>query len=222
MIEENSNQEVVINKQIDTKTKDKSYNISISLLSRLRKQANELNSNSVLSGNIKQGFILGYEDDKTVELNTLYNHVFENLEENIQSTAHSIVLSNKNNRLDFIPLGLFFITDDHSLTKVQLNSLLQLRGLNPQSVVAFYSPSLFSLTLKRLTFEVVSLNTDSEIRNYQEYPVNLYNKQFTSKILEDVKFQEKTDKYSLLSSFNDNTVKDQSEVKNEVFLNNKL
>ena len=216
------------NNKIDIKiNKSKKVLIETNLLSALNKLAISLNNRNLYEEPyIKQGLLFGYEDEGKIEVTFIYPTVlnFYVTEDEFNSNINNIKTITKNTRLDFVPLGFFFVTDDIGLNKNQLNTILKFRSFNPQCLLAYYSPSVLELNLKRLTDKIVSLNTDADIRNYQDYPIELFNKHYSADILEEVSYSQINDDYTTFSVMNneENLIYDNTDINKNVFLNDKL
>lgn len=183
--------------------KTKKFKVNTTVLSQLSKLGNQLNLQTLNENKIHQGLVFGYEDASTVELNLLYNLILDAPWEELTDKMNTVKYHLKNTRLDFAPVGVFYVTNTLSLSKETIKLLLKLTNLNPLLVVLLYNPLLSSLSIKKLDPEIVRLNMEAEIRNYLDYPIDVFNKQYSSQILQDVPFFEFNDTYNVLSAFSD-------------------
>lgn len=197
------------NTDIDIDTlfnKDATIYINNNVLSQFNKVAINLNQRSIFEEpHIKQGVILGYIDSNNTVISVAYPTLFsfyESEEELIQKIS-KIKNSVEFTQFDYIPLGLYFITDDVCLHKSQLNTIAKFRSYVNQSLIAFYSPTTFELSLKRLSDEFVKLYSDSEVNNHKEFLIDIFNRHYTSNILVDLNYIISNDMYTNFSVFND-------------------
>lgn len=183
--------------------KNKKFKVNTTVLSQLSKLGNQLNSQTLSENKIHQGLVFGYEDQSSVELNLIYNLILDAPLEELNDKINTFKYHLKNTRLDFAPVGVFSVTTTQSISKETLKLLLKLTNLNPMLVVLLYNPLLSSLSIKKLDPEIVRLNMEAEIRNYLDYPIDVFNKQYSSQILQDVPYYEFDDTYNVLSAFSD-------------------
>lgn len=197
-----ANKELLIGK-LKEKVVYKKVMVYSNVFCLLDKIANEcLNIKLSSEKTTKQGAIFGYEDDKNLEISNLYplypltNQTFDPSKENeLPSIANHL----EHSRMDFTPLGLYLVSEHFNINHVILRYLLKLTIMNPQSVLLHYNPLTKQTYIKRLTNIVIDLHYQADMKNYQEYEINLFNNQYSSDILEDVSFSEIQDMYSMLS-----------------------
>ena len=230
-----NNTNITATKDVDKKKVDIEFDksklifVNNNFLSYLNKLALNLNIRNLYDEpHIKQGLIFGNISNQKIELTLAHPTLlsFYDSEEEFNKKVNEIAINIEKTRLDFIPLGFFFVTDDTILHKSQLNSIIKYRALNSQCLIAYYSPTTFDLKLKRLSDEIVELSSDAEMFNYKEFPIELFNKHYSSNIFEDVKYTLSKDIYSTLSVMNDESNliydKDIHNINSNKFLNEKL
>mmetsp|Transcript_34104 Transcript_34104/g.35402 ORF Transcript_34104/g.35402 Transcript_34104/m.35402 type:complete len:312 (+) Transcript_34104:3-938(+) len=173
----------------------------------LEKIGAESLSNSLRSAKLsKQGLIFGCESEKKIDISNLYSLSTLNWDETTKDEISTIRNHLENSRMDFSPLGIYVITENFSVNPDILKVLLKMEVLNPQSVFLHYNPVTRKTLLKRLSHRVIEYNFQAEIRNYHEYVIDLFNKQYTCDIFEDAQYSVVQDVHSMLSSINSGVV----------------
>ena len=194
-----------INKKVDFKSIFLNSNL-VNVLEQM--SVDSLNVNFMSEVRERQGFLFGYEneDKESIEINNLSclsSFDLQNIDQLSNIKGYFSV-----NRLDFFPYGVYIISEKFSLTKDILKFLLRMETINPQCILLHFNPLSRKISIKKLTFNVIELNSQAEILNHLHY-VDLFNKQYTCNIIEEVKYHICYDQNSKFSQFvyNENIIK---------------
>jgi hypothetical protein len=204
--------EIDLQKDITPKILNKKvlvYSNIFKILEKVRIESR--NINLLKEKTTKYGLIFGYEDKDKVEITNLYSLNSFSWED-VKNEMSTIINHLENSRFDFLPLGIYVVSDNNRLSKDLIRNLINLRIQYSQSMYLYHNSNTGTTSIQRLTHNVCELSVQAEIKSYHEYPINLFNSQYTSKILEDVVFSEVGDVYSLLSSLN------LTSTKNKIFI----
>lgn len=200
--------------------------ISISTLSFLNKIGRDITNDKFNNFKKHQGLVYAYQSNstKTTHISLCYSlNLDENWDDVLKDKFEIISEYVKNAKMDFVLCGLFFVTERYSLTKQELQFLLKMNMMNNNSLFLFFNPTTESLSVKKLSDEIIQLNLEAHYKSYQDYPIELHNMCYTSHIFEDCKYKEKYDNYALYSAFQEKDIIDDVtyERSNET-INNKL
>jgi hypothetical protein len=164
-----------------------------------------LNITNHSENSTKFGIIFGYESNNSIEVSNLKpisSMVWEDFNNELNTLKNHLEKS----RIDFSPIGIYYISQNSSISKALLKLLLKLKAYHPQSVLLYYDPLLNKTSFKKLTNEVTELSLQAEMKNYKDYEIDLFNSEFTSNIFEEVSYSTIQDFCSLLSGMNQNYV----------------
>jgi hypothetical protein len=164
-----------------------------------------LNINNQSENFPKFGIIFGYESNNSIEVSNLKpinSLVWEDFNNELNMLKNRLEKS----RMDFSPIGIYYISQNSSISKALLKLLLKIKAYHPQSVLLYYDPLLNKTSFKKLTKEVTELSLQAEMKNYKDYEIDLFNSEFTSNIFEELPYSTIQDLCSLLSGMNQNYV----------------
>ncbi len=128
----------------------KKIEIHTSVLSNLNKLGKELLSKQLNTGNSKQGFIFGFENENKIEVSLCFSLSMTGNWEDILNNLNVIKQYLKNTRLDYVPIGIFYVSDNSFMSKETIDYCLKFNSLNENSIIAFYNPSMEKVKIKKL------------------------------------------------------------------------
>lgn len=155
-----------------------------------------------------QGFLFGNENSDCIEITSMHSLLENERVEDAFEEHRTLKIHLERSRMNFTPVGLYFVSEKNNLPKNILSLALHMQIYNPQSLLLFYNPLVNLVSIKKLKAEIIDAHFQAEIRNYhEEYVISVFNKQYTSDILDDVEYTRVQDIYSVFTSLNHDTHK---------------